>query len=814
MDPAAKGQVEAMRTGLWSSIIDMKKLVFSFWMLVFALAVPHLQAQPVRVEAVEVELISRADIVKPGTSIWLGLRFKHDPHWHSYWRNPGDSGLPTSIQLKLPDGWRDHGIVWPTPERIFVGPLASYAFEGDLLLPFRVDIPASAKAGPIRITGRAQWLMCREVCIPGEADVAVSLIVGSEERATVHAGLFERATANSPGRQIRVNAHLADGRVSFALEAAPDQGIPSGSKLAEFFPYVEGWLQGAAPQAFLRLGGPTSDARRLELRLVEGVGREELLKAGFNGGPLGVLRLDGQLFEVQAMLTDSPITGGHLLSTAIGAPDDRAAGAANGQAGGGLAGLLGRSGALPGSGGLGQTGALSGMASGETARQEAVRPKAAESAASSGKGPGSVSGSLLAAAGFALIGGLILNLMPCVFPVIGLKVLGFANHGSGSSAARRGARHGALAFTAGVFVSFWSLAGLLIGLRAAGEAAGWGFQLQSPLFVAAMALLFVLIALNFAGVFEIGLSLTRLGQADPLASGAGGPLASFGSGVLAVLVATPCTAPFMGSALGYTLGQPAPEVMFVFSALALGMALPYLALGYFPGALAWLPRPGRWMESFRQFLAFPMFATAAWLGWVFALQVGVDGLLALSIGAVLIALAAWLYGRFVQSATSRYRGLAAVLAVCALLGGLWVAWPAQQPVRAGTTSSLNTTDLPASAGKVDSWETWSRARVQEAVAQGRPVFVDFTAAWCVSCQANKLLVLGRDPVDARMRELNVLRLRADWTTRDSVITAELERHGRTGVPLYLLYVPGDSSPRVLPELLTSGLVLEALQALR
>ncbi len=272
---------------------------------------------------------------------------------------------------------------------------------------------------------------------------------------------------------------------------------------------------------------------------------------------------------------------------------------------------------------------------------------ASPGAAAAPLGAGSaLAGSLWLAALFGAIGGLILNLMPCVFPVIGLKVLGFARHGSEASAASRLA---ALAFAAGVVVSFWLLGGLLLGLRAAGEVAGWGFQLQSPLFVAAMAMLFVAIALNFSGVYEIALSATRLGSLDHGGAGSAHPLAgSFGSGVLAVLVATPCTAPFMGSALGYTLGSSTLEAMVVFTAIGVGMAAPYLLLGWFPAWLRWLPRPGRWMETFRQVLAFPMYATAAWLAWVLGQQAGIDAVLALAIGAVLLALALWLTGRFVQ----------------------------------------------------------------------------------------------------------------------------------------------------------------------
>jgi thiol:disulfide interchange protein DsbD len=386
--------------------------------------------------------------------------------------------------------------------------------------------------------------------------------------------------------------------------------------------------------------------------------------------------------------------------------------------------------------------------------------------------------------------------------VIGLKVLSFARH---AGAQRVDTQRGALAFAAGVIVSFLLLAATLLGLRAAGEAVGWGFQLQSPPFVAAMALLFVAIALNFAGVYEIGVRMTRLGAIESAAVERHPLIGSFGAGVLAVLVATPCSAPFMGSALGYTLGRPAPEVFAVFTALALGMSLPYLALGFFPAALRWLPRPGRWMESFKQFLAFPMLLTVAWLIWVLGLQVGVNAVLAVSAGAVLVALAAWLFGRFVQGGAKSHRVLASVAALASLVAGLWIGLPGQAPA-AGAAAGASGATEPL-------WEPWSVQTVNDAVAVRRPVFVDFTAAWCVSCQVNEALVLNREPVLGQMQRRGVLRLRADWTNRDPEITAALARHGRNGVPLYLLYVPGEPAPRVLPEILTSAVMIEALSAI-
>ncbi|RPH59040.1 MAG: protein-disulfide reductase, partial [Burkholderiales bacterium] len=495
----------------------------------------------------------------------------------------------------------------------------------------------------------------------------------------------------------------------------------------------------------------------------------------------GIVVVDGAVRELSVSAATSAFPAGAEISRVAGAPATRPEAVRRGLD-------------LPGLGRAGQS------------------PESSSVAAMPAGAGSSMVGSLWLAAVFGAIGGLILNLMPCVFPVIGLKVLGFARHGSEGSAA---SRVGALVFAAGVVASFWVLAGLLLGLRAAGEAAGWGFQLQSPLFVATMALLFVAIALNFSGVYEIGLAMTRLGRVDRAGTESRHPLAgSFGSGVLAVLVATPCTAPFMGSALGYTLGSSTFEALIVFTAIGLGMAAPYLLLGFFPGWLRWLPRPGRWMETFRQSLAFPMYATAAWLAWVLGQQAGIDAVFALAIGAVLLALALWLVGRFVQQGGGPRRAWAGGVAAASLALGLFTAWPdryveADAPARASAGVTAGT-----AAGDAIAWRPWSREAVADALAAGRPVFVDFTAAWCVSCQANKRLVLERDAIVGEMRRRGVLRLKADWTNRDPAITAELARYGRNGVPLYLLFGPGDAQPQILPEILTGGIVMDALSRLQ
>ncbi|HLS57656.1 MAG TPA: protein-disulfide reductase DsbD domain-containing protein [Zeimonas sp.] len=722
---------------------------------------------PARVEAVEVELVSENAALAPGQPARLGLRIRHDPHWHTYWRNPGDSGLATQLAFRLPAGFEAGAIEWPAPRRLFIPPLANYGYEEEIVLPVPVRVPPSIDGERVRLAARASWLMCREVCIPGEADVALELPVqrtGTVARSRF-AALFDEADRRMPRQEIAARV--------FAEGETLSIGLPGRPAAVEFFPYREGWLRNAEAQVLYASDGDGVGAR-LDVRLsADGARRARDGGDALKAAAEGIVVIDGQVRELAVAVAPAAFAAGSELSRVAGAPQAPAEPARRGLD-------------LPGLG----------SGSGSPASPALVAP-------GSGSATG-LPGTLWLAALFGAIGGLILNLMPCVFPVIGLKVLGFARHGSEGSA---GSRVGALMFTAGVVTSFWLLAGVLLALRAAGEAAGWGFQLQSPLFVAAMALLFVAIALNFSGVYEIGVAATRLGRLDRGGAASVHPLAgSFGSGVLAVLVATPCTAPFMGSALGYTLGSSTLEALVVFTAIGVGMAAPYLLLGLFPAWLRWLPRPGRWMETFRQVLAFPMYATAAWLAWVLGQQAGIDAVFALAIGAVLLALGLWLTGRFVQQGSGGRRGVAAALAVAALALGLWTAWPSSD-VGSGAAA-------PAQAGAdaID-WQPWSRERVDDAVARGRAVFVDFTAAWCVSCQANKRLVLERDAIVSAMAQRGVLRLKGDWTQRDPAITAELARFGRNGVPLYLLYRPGEPRPQVLPELLTMGIVMDALAPL-
>ena len=401
---------------------------------------------------------------------------------------------------------------------------------------------------------------------------------------------------------------------------------------------------------------------------------------------------------------------------------------------------------------------------------------------------------------FAFIGGLILNLMPCVLPVLSLKILGFVNQANES---RKSAVTHGLVFTAGVLVSFWTLAGVLSVLRASGNELGWGFQLQSPVFLMVLSAFMFLFGLNLLGVFEIGTSLTAVGGATANRSGWMG---SFLNGVTATVVATPCTAPFMGSALGFSLSQPNWVSWVVFTFLGLGMAAPYLVLSASPALLRFIPKPGRWMESLKQLMGFILMATVVWLSWVLSVQAGSTAIVVLLGTLLLLGMGAWVLGRWgTFAASSRSKAIAYAVTLLLVLGGLGVGLFGIDTF-AATPSAR---DSLADGGIA--WEQFDPERIETLRAQGKPVFVDFTAAWCLSCQVNERVAFSSREVQDRFKELGIVTMKADWTSRDETITRALAALGRNSVPLYVLYDgSGSSEPILLPEIITPGIVLDAL----
>jgi thiol:disulfide interchange protein len=641
-----------------------------------------------------------------------GLYFKLEPGWHIYWKNAGDSGEPPAVRWTLPAGVTAGPLQFPPPKRLPLGPLMDFGYDNEVLFPIEIDV-ANARPGPGVLDAKVSWLVCREVCIPGKADLEINRtisVTGSATGATVEpdASLYNRLANNLPtALPSSDKAVFQPTSTGFRLAVATGQRETQ----AAFFPSDETVVDNPSPQPVT----PTAKGLILDLK------KDTNLAA--NPAQLnGVLEL----------------SGGRAYNLA----------------------------ALPGA-------------------VAVPRPPIAWSA-------------VIRAAGLALLGGLLLNLMPCVFPVLFLKGLSLVQ--SGSEERHRLRLHG-LVYTVGILASFWALVAALLALRAAGSVLGWGFLFQSPIFLALMASLLFFLGLSLAGQFEIGLTLTSAGGSLAAKQGYAG---SFFTGVLAVVVATPCTAPFMGAAVGYALAQTPAITFAVFTALALGLAAPYAALTLQPAWTRLLPRPGAWMEVLKQAVSVPIFATVIWLAWVLAQAYGAATLAVLLIGFLLLAVAGWFLGRWPAKRWST--GIAAVF----LLGVIGLAVFGQQMSddNAPATGSANAASASGAA-----WQPWTADAVSRYQAQGKPVFVDFTAGWCLSCQVNERIALRQPQVQKAFADANVVLLKADWTRHDEAITQALTAMGRSGVPAYALYVPGQSEPQLLPEVLTPGIVTDAVNKL-
>lgn len=664
---------------------------------------------------VAIDLIADKRVAVPGETMWVALRQKIEPGWHTYWSNPGDSGEATRINWKLPPGAQASDIHWPVPEAIPVGPLMNFGYSDEVLLLSQVTVPADAIA-PVTLTADANWLVCKEICIPEEGSASLKVGIADGAQASDHASLIADAVARLPT--------AAPWKASFA--AGPDkidlrvEGAFNPSRVASlrFFPKEWGHIAYAAEQK-VTWG---QDWTNLELQ------RGELKDKA-------VEKIDG-LLVVEEKLDGRNVRYGFEVQA------NAAAGAA------GVMALV-------------SAGADSGLG-------------------------------LWQAMLFALLGGVILNLMPCVFPVLSLKALSLARHGSEHSAERK--RHG-LAYLAGVLSCFAVLAAVLLALRATGQALGWGFQFQSPVFVLAMAALFFALGLSLSGVFLIGTSVTNLGSGLAAKDGLKG---SFFTGVLASVAATPCTAPFMGAAIGYALTQPAIAAVVVLMTLGLGFALPIVGLSYSSTLARLLPKPGRWMETMKQVLAFPLYASAGWMVWVLSVQSGSTGVLAAVVVLLAVAFVAWLLGEPSRVGMASKAAAVVILLVSAVGGYRLLDAP-------------QTTQVSAAQDALA--EPFSQARLDALLGEGKPVFVNFTAAWCITCKVNEQVALNSDAFRKALADGGITYLKGDWTRQDPEITKVLETFGRAGVPLYIFYSgkPG-ASAQVLPQLLTEAVVLQHLTA--
>jgi thiol:disulfide interchange protein DsbD len=669
---------------------------------------------PVKAQHLTVELVSASPNIAPGGTLQTGLVFTLEEHWHVYWINAGDSGEPPKITWTLPDGITAGPMQFPIPSRLPLGPLMDFGYEDEVAFPVQLTAANTVKPGPIHLDAIVNYLVCREVCIPGKAHLGLNLTVDLAATApTQTVGAVGEALTLipkplPPGAKFTVTG----GKTDFVLT------LTTGKREthAEFYPFDQDQIANAAPQPI------ESQAGGVRLRV-----RRDDTQTTLPANLHGVLKLSDQIaYDVTA-----PVVAGEVPV----APTSN-------------------------------------------------NPAAATSSVTT-----------LTAIGLAFLGGIILNLMPCVFPVLFLKGLALLQS---SGQERKHLRSHGLVYTLGILVSFWIIVGVLLALRAGGSQAGWGFQLQSPIFLTLLAAGIFFFALSLAGQFDIGLSLTSVGGDLAQKQGYTG---SFFTGVLATVVATPCTAPLMGAAIGFALAQPSLITFAVFTALGLGLAAPYLLLSFQPAWTRVLPRPGAWMEIFKQLTAVIFFATVIWLTYVYGslFSGGASGgapsnsaqgiyRIALLLGCFLmLAVAGWVLGKWPARWTST---IAAIL-----IAALGLAIPLYQP--------KDTTLV---------WAPYSQQALTEARATGHPVFIDFTAAWCLSCQVNERLVLKSSDVQHQFSKNHVTLLRADWTQYDPAITQELASINRSGVPTYVIYpAPVNSAPDVLPELLTKDIVLSALE---
>ncbi|MEP0828024.1 MAG: thioredoxin family protein [bacterium] len=679
-------------------------------------------ANPVRLGHVEVALLSETEQITAGKPFGSAIHFKIDDGWHLYWKNPGDAGAPPSIEWQLPDGFTAGEIHWPYPHRIDLPPLTDFGYDKELTLLVEITPPSNLPVSRnVELRATIDWLVCKEICIPGETEVRLELPAGSNLAANKSANhaLFASAREKLPieNEDWEIQASMTENEL--LLSIGKPNWVEGKLQSVLFFPEERGIIVNSARQIFQASGErqtlriPRDKNVHLTPERLKGI---LVAEPGWRGpGSERALKIDIPIdYTDIAVFTKSEISGIWMA-------------------------LL-----------------------------------------------------------FAFLGGMILNLMPCVLPVLSLKVLGIVSQAE--QGRRKSLWHGSI-FAAGVIASFLVLAGILLILQAGGNSLGWGFQLQSPAFVFVLASFLFLFALNLMGLFEIGpVSFGRKAGVSHHTS-----VQSFLNGVTATVVATPCTAPFMGSALGYSLSQPPLAALLIFAFLGAGMAFPYIVLSAFPQLLRFLPKPGRWMVILKHFMGFLLLGTVVWLASVLNLQAGGSAVVILLLVFLILALAAWIKGQWGSIPLTGTRTFLAATAFVFLITfgvtiGLYALdkFAETEITRAGT--------MPG--GLV--WENYSAERLAQLRDERRPILIDFTAAWCLSCQVNKRVALENDDVVKRLAELNLALMRADWTRRDDNITYALAQYGRNSVPLYVLYTGKDSLPQFLPEILTPQVVLDAL----
>ena len=692
----------------------------------------RLDAEPVQADYTTVELIAENAAIVPGQSFDVAIRFEQEPHWHIYWKNPGASGLPLEITWDLPEGIEAGEIEWPAPERISMGDLVNYGYEEVVTFVVPMTASESLNVGDaLNLKADLFWLICKEVCLPGEAAVELSLPVADRTERGPEAGAFEAARETQPKVP-------GDWTVSAVLDGASILLEIVGDSVPEDVYFYADSAGVVDPNAEQVVRSPAPDTVQLRLAADPIFLDEPSDSLG------GVLQSPDASWALSVALLTGEGAASALTEESNGAATDASPPA-----------------------GFEQTLLQLGL-------------------------PGFVV--------LAFLGGLILNIMPCVLPVLSLKVFSLLKH---AGQARRDALKHGLAYTVGVVLSFLILAGALFALRAVGERVGWGFQLQSPGFVVVLTGVFFIFGLNLMGVFELG---GRLVGADAGVAKRNDVIGSFGMGILAAVVGAPCMGPLVAGVSGLAVQANIATGLLIFGMMGLGLASPFLLLSIFPKLVTFLPKPGLWMESLKQGMGFLLMAAVVFLALVAGRQGGVDAVIVLLLLMLVCGVGAWIFGRWgAASRSRRSQRVSKVLALLLIVGSLAWAMNATQSAYANFGTAQTAGDASGQ------WAAWSEEKVQTNIAEGRPVFVDFTAAWCLICQVNKKVALRTDATAELFEEYGIVALTADWTRYDPEITDALEEFDRSGVPLYLLYAP-DGGVTVLPQNLSSSAIREAVES--
>ncbi|MCB9640783.1 MAG: thioredoxin family protein [Myxococcales bacterium] len=769
--------------------------VLGLWL--FSQPILHASAAPLKAPHIQLSLISETPTIRPGEPFWVGIRQDLEEHWHTYWRNAGDSGVPPKLTWKLPSGFQAGSIQWPTPKLIRVRILANFGYEERVLLPIKITPPKDLKAKQVQLSVDLTWLVCKEECIKGSGSLSLTLPVQSTGTPTsaptsqhlAQKALFATTRAQTPIAWPQTKGVLRIGEDDVQIDLTDLPSAFANRKNLAFYPIDHSIISNAAPQKITWHGKTLRIAvEKNEYHTPERTKLRGLIVSREPNKPLLSYEVSAQTSVPLAKATSRPTSASIAKIATTKSPKPPT----SSPQGSSLDRLLAKGGK----------------------DQEALQ---------------SVWFALL----FAFLGGMLLNLMPCVFPVLSIKLLHFVEQAKSQPQVVK--RHG-WAFTAGVLLSFLGLSGILFLLRIPAlqklvgleSSLGWGYQLQSAAVLLPLILLFFGMGLSLSGLFEVGNSLMNVGSqlADQ-----GGYMGSFFSGFLATIVATPCTAPFMGGAIAFALLQPPWVGLLIFAMLGLGMSFPYLLLSLNPSTLRILPRPGAWMETFKQIMAFPLYGAAIWLAWVLTSIAGPRGILITLVCALLVAFSGWLlHITAFGSNKRRWAGRAAVVIVlCTLVWGIPNQYQAQidhrdaqrtalqEAFQEGRASAANaprtTTKRAKTPSKTLKKTAFTRKKLEGLLKQKANIFLNFTADWCITCKANERLALRSDDVRKALQERGVHYVVGDWTDGNKEITQTLEQFKRSGVPLYVLFNGKDGSFRVLPQILTPQIVTNAIKNL-